>query len=61
VVEGEERGGGTDLSTHITDSSHARARERFDTRTAVLDNGTSPTLDSEDTSNFEDDIFNATP
>lgn len=61
VIEGEERSSSTDLGTHVTDRSHARARERLDTRTAVLNNGTSSALDSEDTSNLEDDIFKGTP
>ena len=57
VVEGEERGSSTDLSTHVANRGHARAREGLDTRTTVLDNGTSSTLDSQDTSNLEDDVF----
>ena len=60
MVEGEKRGSSTDLSAHVTDSGHARARERLDTRTTVLHDGTSSTLDSKNTSNLEDDIFNAT-
>ena len=61
MVEGEERGSSTNFSTHVTNRSHARARERLDTRTAVLNNRTSSTLDGKDTGDLEDDVFNATP
>lgn len=56
VVEGEERGGGTDFSTHVTDGTHTSARQGLNTRTVVLDDGTSTTLDSEETSDLQDDI-----
>ena len=56
VVEGEERGGGTNLSTHVTDGGHTSGREGVDTRTVVLNDGTSTTLDSQETSDLEDDI-----
>ena len=46
MVEGEERGGGTNLSTHVADSGHTRARKRFDTGTLVFDDSTGTTLDS---------------
>ncbi|KIJ18057.1 aconitate hydratase [Paxillus involutus ATCC 200175] len=45
VVEGEERGRSTNLSTHVTDGGHTRARKRLDTRTAIFNNCTSSTLD----------------
>ena len=55
-VEGEERGCGTNLSTHVADSSHTSAGERLDTRSSVLNNSTSTTLDGQDASNLENDI-----
>lgn len=57
VVEGEERGGGTNFSSHVTDGSHTGTRERLDTRTVVLNDSTSTTLDSEDTGNLEDNVY----
>ncbi len=56
VVEGEKRGSSTDFSTHVTDGSHTGGRERVDTRTVVFDDSASTTLDSEETSDLEDDI-----
>ena len=56
VVEGEHRGGSTNLGTHVTDGSHTRARKRFDTGTLVFDDSTGTTLDSEDTSNLKNNI-----
>jgi hypothetical protein len=44
-VEGEERGCCANFSTHVADSSHARAGQRFNTWALVLDDGTSATLD----------------
>ena len=57
VVEREERGGGTDFSTHVADGRHARARQGLDTRTGVLNNSAGTTLDGEDASDLEDDIW----
>ena len=56
VVEGEEGGRRTNLSTHVANGSHTRAREGFDTRTLVLDNGTSSTLDGQNAGNLEDNV-----
>ena len=56
VVEREERGCSADFSTHVTDRGHTGARERLDTRTSVLDDGTSAALDREDTSDLQDDV-----
>ncbi len=56
VVEWEEGGGGTNLSTHVANGSHTSARDLVDTWAEVLNNGTGSTLDGEDTSNLEDDI-----
>ena len=56
VVEGEHRGGSTNLGTHVTDGSHARARKRLDTGTGVLDDGAGTTLDGEDAGNLEDNV-----
>lgn len=57
AVEGEHRRSSTDFSTHVADRSHASARERLDTRTGVLNDSTSSTLDRENTSNLEDNIW----
>jgi hypothetical protein len=56
VVEGEKTGGGTNFGTHVADGGHAGARQRFNTRSVVLDDSTGTTLDSKDTSDFENDI-----
>ena len=56
VVEGEERGGCTDFSTHVTNSSHTSAGQRLNTRTLVFDDSASTTLDCEDASNLKDDV-----
>lgn len=56
VVVGEERSSGTNFSTHVANSTHTGAREGLDTRTVVLDDGTSTTLDSKETSDLEDNI-----
>ena len=56
VVEGEEGSRRTNLGTHVTDGSHARARKRLDTRTGVLDDGAGTTLDGEDAGNLEDNV-----
>ena len=51
-VEGEHRGGGTDLSTHVADGSHAGARDGVDARAEIFDNGTGTALDGQDTGNL---------
>ena len=56
VVEGEHRGGSTNLGTHVTDGSHTRARKRLHARAIILNNGTSSALDRENTDDLEDDI-----
>ena len=56
AVEGEERGCRTNFSTHVTDRSHTRAGQRFDTRTVIFDNRTSTALDRKNTSNLQNDI-----
>lgn len=56
VIEGEERSGSTDFSTHVADGAHTRAGEGLSTRAVVFDDGTSSTLDGEDTGNLENDI-----
>lgn len=61
AVEGEERGGGTNLGTHVTDGGHTGTRERLDTGTVVLDNGTGSTLDSEDTGDLENNVLGRSP
>jgi hypothetical protein len=74
VIEGEERGGSTNLSAHVATrwlvraprfkefdidlphSGHSSSADGVNTRAKVLDNGTSTALDSEDTSNLEDNV-----
>ena len=58
VVVREDGRRRTNLSTHVADGGHARARERVDAGALVLDNGTSSTLDREDTGDLEDDVCN---
>ena len=57
VVEGEQAGGSTNFSTHVANGGHSRARQGFNTGSIVFDDGTSSTLDGEDTSDLEDDIW----
>ena len=57
VVKGEEGGSGTDFSTHVANGRHTRARQGLYTRTGVLNNSAGTTLDSEDASNLENDIW----
>ena len=57
VIVGEKRGGSTNFSTHVTDGTHTGARKRVDTRSVVLNDGTSTTLDSEEASDLKDDIY----
>lgn len=61
VVEGEDGSGGTNLSTHVANGTHTSARKRVDTRAVVLNDGTSTTLDSEETSDLENDILGGGP
>lgn len=61
VVEGEHRGGSTNLSTHVTDGTHTSARERGNTRSVVLNDSTGTTLDSEKARNLQDDILRSGP
>jgi len=56
VVEGEDRSGGTDFSTHVADGTHTSARQRLNARTVVFDDGTSASLDGKDTSDLQDNI-----
>lgn len=56
VVEGEDGGGGTNFSTHVANSTHTSGGQRVDTRTVVFNDGTSSTLDGEDTSNLQDNV-----
>ena len=56
VVEGEQRGCGTNLSPHIANGGHPSSRERFDTWALVFDDGSSSALDSKNTGNLEDNI-----
>lgn len=56
LVVREEGGSGTNFSTHVANGGHARAGERFNTRTSILDDSTSATLDGENASDLEDNI-----
>jgi hypothetical protein len=56
LVEGEDGGGGSNLSTHVADGSHSSGGQSVDTRSGVFDDRTSSTLDSEDTSQLQDDV-----
>ena len=61
LVVGEDGGGSTNLGTHVADGGHTSARERLDTRSLVLDDGTGTTLDGELTSNLEDNVLGRGP
>ena len=61
VVEGEHGGGSTNLSTHVTDGAHTSTGERVDTRSVVLNDSTSTTLDSQKASDLEDNILRSSP
>jgi hypothetical protein len=57
VIEGEQRGRDTGLSTHIAGGGHSGSGERFETRALVFDDSSSSTLDGENTSELEDNIW----
>ena len=61
VVEGEHGGSSTDLGTHVTDGTHTSTGQRVDTRTVVLNDGTSTTLDSQETGDLQDNILGGGP
>lgn len=61
VVEGEHGGGSTNFSTHVTDGTHTSARESLNTRSVVLNDSTSTTLDGKETGNLQDDILGSGP
>lgn len=56
VVEAEDRGGGSDFGAHVANGAHARAGEGIDTGAVVFDDGAGAALDSQDTSDLEDDV-----
>ena len=56
LVEWEETGRSANFCTHVANRSHTCARERFDTRSVVLNNSACATLHSQDSSDLEDDI-----
>lgn len=56
LVKGEDGGCCSNFGTHVTDRGHASAREGFDSRTFILDDGTSTTFDGKNASNLENDI-----
>lgn len=57
AVEREHRCSSTDFGTHVADRSHASARERLDTGTSVLNDGTSSSFNRENTSDLENNIW----
>lgn len=61
VVEWEDRGGGANLCTHVADGAHASAGDGIHSRTVVLYNGPSATLDGQDVGHFQDDILGRGP
>lgn len=60
-VVGEDRGGSTNLGTHVANGTHTSARKSVNTLTKVLNNGTGTTLDGKDTSELEDNILGGGP
>lgn len=54
LVEWEDGGGGSNLSSHVTDGSHACATDVVHTLAVVLNNGTSSSLDSQDASKLRE-------
>jgi len=56
VVEWEEGGRSANFRTHVADGSHTSARDAVDTRAVVLNNGTSSTLDGQNSGNLKNDI-----
>ena len=60
VVEGEQRGGGTNLGTHVTDGGHTGTRDTVNARAVVFDNSASSTLDGQNSSNLKNDVYVAT-
>ena len=74
LVEGEQRGGGTDFGTHVANRGHTRARDTIHTRSKVLHDSTGSTLDREDAgdlhvrsdlygqrTNLQDDVLGRSP
>uniref|UniRef100_A0A1L8EHS2 Uncharacterized protein n=1 Tax=Haematobia irritans TaxID=7368 RepID=A0A1L8EHS2_HAEIR len=57
IIEGEHRGGSTNFSTHVTDSSHTSTRDGIYTLAVIFNDGTSTTLNSKNISNLQDDIL----
>jgi hypothetical protein len=56
VVVREDRGGSSDLGTHVTDGSHTGTREGLDTGSVVLDDSTGSSLNGQSSGNREDDV-----
>ena len=56
VVIWENGSSSTNFSTHVANGTHTSAGERLDTRSVVLNDGTSTALDGKNTSNLENDI-----
>jgi hypothetical protein len=57
VVEAEDGGCGSDFGAHVADGAHACAGKGIDAGTVVFDDGACTALDSQDTSDLEDDVW----
>ena len=60
-VEWEDRCRSTNFSTHVTNGTHTGGRKRGNTRSLVLNNCTSTTLNSELAGNLKDDVLRCGP
>lgn len=61
LVVGEDGGGGSNLSSHVTDGGHTGTRDGFTSISEVLNNGAGTSLDGEDTSELQDNILGGGP
>ena len=61
LVEGEHTGGGSQLSSHVADSAHASAADAVHSLAKVLDDVHGAALDSQDTSQLQDDVLGTGP
>ena len=60
-VEWEDRCRSTNFSTHVTNGTHTGGRKRGNTRSLVLNNCTSTTLNSELSGNLKDNVLRRSP
>ena len=61
VITGEDRGGRTELCSHIGDRGPFRHGQAGDTRTAVFDDLTYSAFDGQDPEDLEDDVLGGDP